>query len=183
MLVYESSSRWPAHTNLVKNPCGCIFGIIAILGSSFGPQPTLARHALCPSHWARPVVSDHRPLVRPTDPLAEADGLPSLKGHVPALDAIRGPAIVLVTLYRFGGGDHGLGRAVHADWLVEPALRGVDLFFVLSGFLITGILFDAKRAVDSASSNTQPVSEHSANRNSCFAICNRMCKLLQIEDA
>jgi peptidoglycan/LPS O-acetylase OafA/YrhL len=67
-----------------------------------------------------------------------------LRGHIPALDAIRGLAIVLVTLYRFGGGDHGAGRAVEADWLVEPGSRGVDLFFVLSGLLITGILFDAK---------------------------------------
>ncbi|MEX2175032.1 MAG: acyltransferase [Pirellulaceae bacterium] len=75
-------------------------------------------------------------------PLAEELALP--KGHIPALDAIRGLAIVLVTLYRFGGGDHGAGRAVEADWLVEPGSRGVDLFFVLSGFLITGILFDAK---------------------------------------
>jgi peptidoglycan/LPS O-acetylase OafA/YrhL len=84
------------------------------------------------------------PWLRVTAPQPLAEPLPDLRGHIPALDAIRGLAIVLVTLYRFGGGDHGLGRAIEADWLVEPGSRGVDLFFVLSGFLITGILFDAK---------------------------------------
>ena len=64
--------------------------------------------------------------------------------HIPALDAIRGLAIVMVTLYRFGGGGDGAASAIGANWMVELGSRGVDLFFVLSGFLITGILFDAK---------------------------------------
>jgi peptidoglycan/LPS O-acetylase OafA/YrhL len=63
---------------------------------------------------------------------------------VPALDAVRGLAILVVTLYRFGGGAGGAASAVGHSWLVELGSRGVDLFFVLSGFLITGILFDAK---------------------------------------
>ena len=66
------------------------------------------------------------------------------RGHIPALDAIRGLAIVLVTLYRFGGGGDGPARAIGHPWLIDLGRRGVDLFFVLSGFLITGILFDAK---------------------------------------
>lgn len=64
---------------------------------------------------------------------------------MPALDAVRGLAILAVTLYRFGSrladgtptGD-GMARFFTAGG------RGVDLFFVLSGFLITGILFDAR---------------------------------------
>ncbi|WP_254511131.1 acyltransferase family protein [Anatilimnocola floriformis] len=69
--------------------------------------------------------------------------IPLPRGHIPALDGIRGLAILLVTIYRFAGThDGGL-----PSWL-QPAMEfgthGVDLFFVLSGFLITGILFDAK---------------------------------------
>jgi peptidoglycan/LPS O-acetylase OafA/YrhL len=56
--------------------------------------------------------------------------------HVPALDGVRGLAILLV-LY------HHLVSAVFHG-LPLFGWTGVDLFFVLSGFLITGILYDAK---------------------------------------
>lgn len=75
-------------------------------------------------------------------PLPDGTELP--RGHLPALDAIRGLAIVAVTLYRFGGGGDAAASAIGHNWLVDLGGRGVDLFFVLSGFLITGILFDAK---------------------------------------
>ncbi|MDX1948159.1 MAG: acyltransferase [Pirellulaceae bacterium] len=80
-----------------------------------------------------------RPLLAPAE-------IPSvnLRGHLPALDAVRGLAIVLVTLYRFGGGGHGPATALADPGLIALGSRGVDLFFVLSGFLITGILHDAK---------------------------------------
>src|ERR1051325_11092200 len=53
------------------------------------------------------------------------------RGHLPQLDALRGVAILLVL-------------AVHspAVALFPYGWCGVDLFFVLSGFLITGILLD-----------------------------------------
>ena len=77
--------------------------------------------------------------------LATLPGEPNLKGHVPALDAIRGLAILLVTGYRFW--ERPLSAPAETDVLSQffsLGFRGVDLFFVLSGFLITGILFDAK---------------------------------------
>ncbi len=65
--------------------------------------------------------------------------------HIPQLDGVRGLAILVVTLYRFSQEiptDHWLGRSLHSFFGLGD--RGVDLFFVLSGFLITGVLLDSK---------------------------------------
>lgn len=62
--------------------------------------------------------------------------------HLPELDGIRGFAILIVTLYRHCKEIDPTASTVLA-WIkrLSPVgERGVDLFFVLSGFLITGIL-------------------------------------------
>lgn len=65
--------------------------------------------------------------------------------HMPALDGLRGVAVLLVIL------DHmcasvSLEFGIYGKFmsLAHFGWSGVDLFFVLSGFLITGILYDAK---------------------------------------
>lgn len=76
----------------------------------------------------------------------EAEGVCVQPERIPGLDAIRGLAILLVTVYRFNGGAAGAEEHVNPVFrLATLGFRGVDLFFVLSGFLITGILLDAKR--------------------------------------
>lgn len=69
--------------------------------------------------------------------------------HIPALDGIRGLAILTIVVYHglanaprpldLNAFDTAVNRVALAGWV------GVDLFFVLSGFLITGILLDMHR--------------------------------------
>jgi peptidoglycan/LPS O-acetylase OafA/YrhL len=70
--------------------------------------------------------------------------------HIPGLDGIRGLAILLVMLSHFltvgGNMDPAHPGDPETVWhrFLHSGYLGVDLFFVLSGFLITGILIDAK---------------------------------------
>jgi len=62
------------------------------------------------------------------------------RGFIAELDGLRGIAILLVMVHRFWPrSDAGLAADLAgAGWI------GVDLFFVISGFLIAGILLDTK---------------------------------------
>jgi peptidoglycan/LPS O-acetylase OafA/YrhL len=63
-----------------------------------------------------------------------------LPKHVPQLDVLRGVAVLVVMFHHVTG----LAPSLHLDPIVRMGYTGVDLFFVLSGFLITGILVRSK---------------------------------------
>ena len=87
-----------------------------------------------------------------TPPVEAGDGAwaAAASGRIPALDGARGLAILAVMLFHFSFAGARLART-EATWLddlvgkvVGPGWAGVDMFFVLSGFLITGLLLNAK---------------------------------------
>jgi len=89
-------------------------------------------------------MPDARGGVRPQRPIAAEQAVPFGR-RLLALDGIRGLAILSVIAFhtlRVSGG--GVGFAL---WrlLQESSWAGVDLFFALSGFLITGILLDSRQ--------------------------------------
>jgi peptidoglycan/LPS O-acetylase OafA/YrhL len=77
-----------------------------------------------------------------------SEGAPGGSGRILELDGLRGMAIVLVLLFHYVSIVQGpANRAVALfQRAVEIGWTGVDLFFVLSGFLIGGILLNARRS-------------------------------------
>ena len=62
--------------------------------------------------------------------------------HIPSLDGFRGLAVLgVMASHLFPGTTNGILRPIGA--IRSFGATGVDLFFVLSGFLITGILYDS----------------------------------------
>jgi peptidoglycan/LPS O-acetylase OafA/YrhL len=70
-----------------------------------------------------------RPFVNPPKS-PPPDGVNPNAPYYPALDGLRGVAVLMVFFGHYA--------AFHPGWM------GVSIFFVLSGFLITGILYDAR---------------------------------------
>lgn len=72
--------------------------------------------------------------------------------HIPVLDGIRAYAVLLVCLVHFFQVDETALYETHKYLgiflfkISQIGLRGVELFFLLSGFLITGILLDSKKS-------------------------------------
>src|SRR5580704_18585296 len=60
---------------------------------------------------------------------------------IPQLDAVRGLAVLLVLLH-----NTDIYPSLHLQLISVNGWMGVDLFFVLSGLLITGILLDSKQS-------------------------------------
>ena len=82
---------------------------------------------------------------------AAAEMRATLDAPIPALDGLRGLAILAVLMHQLlldrpGTGAHA-GRLLGIAFApFEAGWVGVQLFFVLSGFLITGILLDTRHA-------------------------------------
>jgi peptidoglycan/LPS O-acetylase OafA/YrhL len=79
-------------------------------------------------------------------PHSPSSGIPAItKPHVPGLDGIRGTAILSVLCYHLlmANTVTGSGFFDFLSSLRAACWIGVDLFFCLSGFLITGILHDS----------------------------------------
>jgi peptidoglycan/LPS O-acetylase OafA/YrhL len=70
---------------------------------------------------------------------------PAGRKHLPALDGLRGVAILMVMLFHYFQFDSSSSPPLRFTYkLFQSGWAGVNLFFVLSGFLITGILLDSK---------------------------------------
>jgi peptidoglycan/LPS O-acetylase OafA/YrhL len=79
------------------------------------------------------------------DQSLEPQPLPARQARIPQLDGLRGLAVLMVVVYHYGLSvslPPGFFSRLQG-WLLLGAY-GVDLFFVLSGFLIGGILLDCK---------------------------------------
>jgi peptidoglycan/LPS O-acetylase OafA/YrhL len=64
-----------------------------------------------------------------------------MSSRIPQLDAVRGLAVLLVLVH-----NTDIYPSLHLGLIAANGWMGVDLFFVLSGFLITGILVDTKNS-------------------------------------
>jgi peptidoglycan/LPS O-acetylase OafA/YrhL len=101
------------------------------------------------------VVTQKRPAYQTSEELFLSQAFAPQKetlAHIPELDGLRGLAIVLVLIWHYFVSP----LQPNSSWLGWPILKwsliltwsGVDLFFVLSGFLLAGILLDNKGAVN-----------------------------------
>jgi peptidoglycan/LPS O-acetylase OafA/YrhL len=73
------------------------------------------------------------------------DATPGVLRYNPALDGVRGIAVLLVLANHFlARGDPNRGLVAIPFKLAQAGRTGVDLFFVLSGFLITSILWETR---------------------------------------
>jgi peptidoglycan/LPS O-acetylase OafA/YrhL len=85
--------------------------------------------------------------------LGVREASPMPRRHLPVLDGLRGLAIIAILLRHSAYIFQAHGQATR--WflpIMQFGMWGVDLFFVLSGFLITSILLDTRTAANRARS-------------------------------
>lgn len=92
------------------------------------------------------------PIPLPLSASEAAGETPLVRTHMPELDSVRGVAVLMVMFYHafYWGMNLSLfptveGRLLQLAWVGR---LGVNLFFVLSGFLITGLLLNARSRPD-----------------------------------
>lgn len=74
-----------------------------------------------------------------------SQSIPQTKAHIKGLDGLRGIAFLSVFVFHLGKSGHSnLVWLRLAQEITSGGWMGVDLFFVLSGFLITGILLNTR---------------------------------------
>ncbi len=95
------------------------------------------------SSYPRPVIVNLLPMPQSDGPAAPREASPYAH-HIPSLDGIRGLAILLVLFgHLFPSSSYSPNPFVQAVLSLRAVTWvGVNLFFALSGFLITGILVD-----------------------------------------
>ena len=74
---------------------------------------------------------------------------PDFSRRIPQLDGLRGVAIAIVVIFHYVNAAFAAGAPRFVAVLLRPTSlgwSGVDLFFILSGFLIGGILIDARES-------------------------------------
>ncbi|HKY65538.1 MAG TPA: acyltransferase [Acidimicrobiales bacterium] len=90
-----------------------------------------------PAPATPPPTTPDRPPPATSEGATDAPPTASFRlGYQPALDGLRGVAVIMVVLYHVGS-YLWLGSPA---WTLHAGFLGVDLFFVLSGFLITVLL-------------------------------------------
>ncbi len=75
---------------------------------------------------------------------AEPGERPIFRGHIQSLDGLRGLAILLVLTVHLWRPETRTALGMAITRTARAGWTGVDLFFVLSGFLITGLLIDSR---------------------------------------
>ena len=94
--------------------------------------------------------------------------------RIPELDGLLGVAIVSVMLYHYMADAPGYGTfglAYKFRQLFRMGWSGVDLFFVLSGFLIGGILLDARKSNSTSARSMRDVLSESCRYISYGSPC------------